>query len=372
MNRFLSILLMVFVGQITVAQKPIIISNPIAIARSAEVVAVPWNQVLKSYPKIDTANFKVVSNGVEIPYQLEKLGTAKVQNLLVYVSLKAKGAIALTLKTGKHAPFKSMTYARYVPERKDDFAWESDKIAYRAYGKALEGTNEDANGIDVWAKRSTDLVINEWYKTGDYHADHGKGLDFYSVGLTLGAGDIAPLADGKIVYPKHYRRFKILDNGPLRSTFVLEFDAFDVAGIPVTISKTISLDAGSRMNKVVINVSYKGNAQLPMVVGLVTAKQPGGKIYHDAKKGIAYYWQMPTGNHGTIGIATVVKGSFVRSFESEGQLLNQISASSNKPFTYYTGAAWDKQGEITNANQWLGFLKNYRLKINNPLRVKMR
>ena len=28
----------------------------------------------------------------------------------------------------------------YVPERKDDFAWENDKIAFRAYGKALRKT----------------------------------------------------------------------------------------------------------------------------------------------------------------------------------------------------------------------------------------
>jgi hypothetical protein len=43
------------------------------------------------------------------------------------------------------------TFARYVPERFDDFAWESDRIAHRPYGLALipaEGTIN--SGPDVW------------------------------------------------------------------------------------------------------------------------------------------------------------------------------------------------------------------------------
>ena len=29
------------------------------------------------------------------------------------------------------------TYARFVPEREDDFAWENDLVAFRAYGPAM-------------------------------------------------------------------------------------------------------------------------------------------------------------------------------------------------------------------------------------------
>ena len=41
------------------------------------------------------------------------------------------------------------TFARYVPERYDDFAWESDRIAHRTYGLALipaEGTISSGAG----------------------------------------------------------------------------------------------------------------------------------------------------------------------------------------------------------------------------------
>ena len=43
-------------------------------------------------------------------------------------------------------------HVRFVPERKDDFAWENDLIAFRAYGPALRYFPEDS-GFDAWPKR---------------------------------------------------------------------------------------------------------------------------------------------------------------------------------------------------------------------------
>ena len=46
------------------------------------------------------------------------------------------------------------TFARYVPERMDDFAWESDRIAHRIYGQGLiKGEGTITSGIDVWIKK---------------------------------------------------------------------------------------------------------------------------------------------------------------------------------------------------------------------------
>ena len=97
---------------------------------------------------------------------------------MVQVDLAAHSKISLNLVKGQSAVFPAQTYGRYVPERKDDFAWENDKIAFRMYGKELEKTPaEMAYGIDVWTKRTTRLIINERYKRGEYHVDHGDGLD---------------------------------------------------------------------------------------------------------------------------------------------------------------------------------------------------
>jgi pectinesterase len=57
--------------------------------------------------------------------------------------------------------FPAKVFARYVPERLDDFAWENDKIGHRTYGPALAAPDESktgkeifvASGLDVWCKR---------------------------------------------------------------------------------------------------------------------------------------------------------------------------------------------------------------------------
>src|SRR5690606_5514535 len=130
----------------------------------------------------------------------------------------------------KAPTFPSKTYARYVAERFDDYAWENDVVAFRLYGKALEGRPDDAQGMDYWAKRTENLVINKWYKINDYHKDHGEGLDYYSVGQTLGAGDMALYHNNTIQFTKHYRKHEVLDNGPLRTTFRLTFEPQTIEG----------------------------------------------------------------------------------------------------------------------------------------------
>ena len=167
------------------------------------------------------------------------------------INLSNKEKIKFEFLKEKPAEISTKTYGRFVPERADDFAWENDKIAFRTYGKALELTpKQNAYGIDVWVKSTDRMVINERYARGKYHEDHGDGMDYYHVGYTLGAGNCAPFVKDSIWYSKNYSRYEILDNGPLRTTFRLYFDAWNVDGHTVDGTKTISLDAGSQLNKI--------------------------------------------------------------------------------------------------------------------------
>ena len=61
--------------------------------------------------------------------------------LLATISLATAGAV------------EPKTFCRFVPERSDDFAWENDKIAFRAYGPALSASAENS-GIDCLPKAS--------------------------------------------------------------------------------------------------------------------------------------------------------------------------------------------------------------------------
>ena len=61
-------------------------------------------------------------------------------------------------KSTKSSPL----FARFVPEREDDFAWENDLVAFRAYGPALR--NQVDAGTDCWLKRVKYPILNKWYR----------------------------------------------------------------------------------------------------------------------------------------------------------------------------------------------------------------
>lgn len=347
----------------------ITISNTSALNRPDAVTAIVWESILSKYPDIDTANFKVLNTaGKEVPFQLEYKGLAKPQNLLVQVSAGPKSTVKLSVVPGKAAVAVAKTFGRYVPERKDDFAWENDKIAFRMYGKALEGTKENAFGIDVWGKRTDRMILNERYKRGEYHIDHGDGMDYYHVGLTLGAGDNAPYTKDTIHYPLNYRTWKILDQGPLRFTFQLTYAEWDVAGKAVKATKTISLDAGSQLNRMEVNYQYQGDAALPVVVGVIRRAEPGS-IVLDEQQGIMGYWEPEHGKDGITGVGTILSGTKITMKVNNEQLLAYTDTKSGQPLVYYTGAAWNKANIITNAAAWFQYLNNFKQSLVQPLTV---
>jgi len=358
-------------GQQT-AKRFITITNVSDIPRKDAVVAIAWSDILKKYPLIDTSAFKVVLSGSkkEIPFQLEYRGEADVQNLLLQLSVGAKSSVKLEITNGKAAAFASKTYARYVPERKDDFTWENDKIAFRMYGKALEGSKENAYGVDVWVKRTDKLIINERYKRGEYHIDHGDGMDYYHVGLSLGAGNMAPYVNDTIRYSKNYTSWKVLDNGPLRSTFQLGYDTWDVAGMAMKATKTISLDAGSRLSRLEVTYSYTGTATMPVTVGITKRKEPGN-ILLDEQAGITAYWEPQHGSDGITGVGSILPGPMTKAKVTDEQLLAITLVKSNEPIVYYTGAAWSKAGEITDAVSWFNYLHSFKRALQNPLKIEI-
>lgn len=343
----------------------IAIRNPSSFDRK-EVVEIPYETFSQVYSA--ETSFRIVDEkGEEKSYQLVRNGQEKVEYVLIWVNLPANDAIQLFVEAGEPLPVEARTYARYVPERFDDFAWENDKVAFRMYGKALEGRADDAHGTDIWAKRTDKLVIDEWYKTADYHKDHGEGLDYYAVGMTLGAGDIAPYVDDKISYSKHYREHEILENGPLRSSFKLTYEPWKVGDRNVSVTKTITLDAGSQLNRVAVTYNFEGEDPLPVVAGIVLREDDGGKIIQQKDDGIAAYWEPAHGDDGTLGVAVVTAEEVVDIFEAEAQLLTQMKVSNDKPIVYYSGGVWNKAGEITSAAAWEQYLAHYREKIKNPL-----
>jgi hypothetical protein len=337
------------------------------------IVSVKWETILLKYPQIDTTEFVVINNKTkkQIPFQLEHRGLKAIQNLLLQVDVKANTSISLTVQKGKPENVVVKTYGRYVPERKDDFAWENDVIAFRAYGKALEKTKEDAYGFDVWVKRTNRMVLNERYKKGDYHIDHGDGMDYYHVGFSLGAGNMAPYVNDTIRYSGNYHQWKVLDNGPLRSTFQLIYDTWDAGGIKVKATKTISLEAGSQLNHIENVYSFEGEKSLSVVAGIIKRPETGILSLNE-KQGMMAYWEPSHLEHGTTGIGVLLTTPVSSMLVNEKQILAKTMVKNNEPIIYYTGAVWDKAGKITNNKQWNNYLENFYKKTQTPLIINLK
>lgn len=348
------------------------VSNSSSVSYKQSVISIAWKDVVAVWPQIDTSFFKVITGSAqqEIPFQLEYRGESAIQNLLLLADVPANSTATFYLQKRKPASVVAKTFCRYVPERKDDFAWENDKIAFRVYGKALEGTKENANGIDVWVKRTDRLVLNERYQRGDYHIDHGDGMDYYHVGLSLGAGNIAPYVNDTIWFPANYRKWKVLDNGPLRSTFQLDYDEWTVAGTKVKMTKTISLDAGMQLSRIEVQYQYSGLDTLPAVVGIIKRNEPGTILLNE-KEGVMAYWEPQHGADGTTGTGCVFPGSVSRMTTDNLHLLSMIKQARGSSFVYYAGAAWSKAGGITNADSWINYLRSFKTRLLEPLKISV-
>lgn len=144
-------------------------------------------------------------------------------------------------------------YGRYVPERKDDFAWENGFAAFRMYGPALADENP-SNGVDLWLKATPELVVDSFYYREHqlelpYHINYGKGLDCYKVGHTVGCGGLAIVTDSTLWIGKQYTTWQVLEQSSDSLAFQLFYDSVFVDGLYFAETLTITAVAGQVMNR---------------------------------------------------------------------------------------------------------------------------
>lgn len=370
------LLLLALLGCVNKNVLEVTVTNPSALERSNEIIEMPLTLVIL---KMQNKDFIVTdANNKQIPYQ------KTFDNKLIFpVSLPANGRATYTIKEGTPEIYTSMVYGQHFPERLDDIAWENDRIAFRAYGPALQATGEKAYGFDIWVKRVPEPVVKERYRKEleegiSYHTDHGDGLDYYKVGPTLGAGTPALLVNDTIAYPYGYATYNIVDNGPLRFTVKLTYHPQNIHNAQVVEHRTVSLDAGSQLNK--ITVFYKGLTEtLPVVAGIVlhdsdntveVSREEGYIAYADPadpENGQTYIGAVFT------GLLNEAKAVFFSDEEkakrgANGHVLGIATYRPGTEFVYYAGAGWSKWGFETPAD-WFEYVKTYSALLKEPLEV---
>jgi rhamnogalacturonyl hydrolase YesR len=290
------------------------------------------------------------------------------------------------------------TMARYVPERFDDFAWESDRIAHRTYGLALiKAENTISSGPDVWIKKDRGLICDVMYATKHYHEDNGSFMDDYRVGHSRGCGGVGIWDGQKLYTSSNYRGWKLITSGPIRSEFELTYDGWDAGnGRMVSETKRYSIDAGSWMTKAQSTFASDDKSPLTVGVGLAERACPTNReefFGRDQAEGWLAYWQPEDQPKGIIGDAIVLAKDSVQAFTNDAPdmpdskkhaavpqpthegyppIRNQLAITKvevGQPLTYYFGACWDRSGDFTNHVQWEKYVKRFAERRDQPLQV---
>ncbi len=381
------------------------VSNDQAFDRE-EMVEVPICDIAKKVRLIDEEQYVILdAKGNQVAYQI-----TYDDKLLFPATVQAGGEATYTIAVGEPIEPEQAVYGRHYPERLDDIAWENDRVAYRAYGPALQARGERAFGYDAWVKRVPELVVeqryanelnpdtqaeiarlrkarkhqeaNELYQSVSYHVDHGNGLDCYKVGPTLGCGTSALMQGDNILYPYCWKEYEIMENGPLRFTVKLTYNPLIMGKDSIVETRIISLTKGSQLNKTI--VSYAGMTKtMPVATGLVIHPENQTDYVLEGDKGYIAYADLTdnvNNDNGIIYVGAVmpkkVKEAKTTMFSDKeakerGASGHVLAISNYKPdteYVYYWGSGWSKYG-FESMEAWTHYLDHYAQCVGNPLVV---
>lgn len=264
-------------------------------------------------------------------------------------------------------------YGRFVRERFDDFCWENDRIAHRMYGKALETWQREpltSSAVDIWSKRTSRLVINDWYMVDNYHTDTGEGADFYSAGPSRGCGGNGLWAAGRLWVSRNFVNSRVLANGPIRVLFELTYEPFEVNGVMVEEVKRISLDAGSHLNHFVS--IYKPRSPLDLICGIGIKKVADQSVELGRQHGWLVTWERMEKSAGQQGLAIIVDPNLIVDQTQDQRnilLLARVPAGSR--ISYWAGFCWDKAGQFKDRAAWTRYVDDYARCLLSPVEIKV-
>ncbi len=377
----------------------ITVTHDLEIARPSETITVPFAKISDALPGALLQKLAVKnSSGKSLPYQVTNVapqakdpdnkGIAYGELIFQHDFAAGEKSATFTVeKTAGVAPvFPVKAFARLVPERLDDFAWENDKLAHRTYGPALaapaEGTGKEVlvtSGLDIWCKRVSYPIVDRWYNKGHdhYHTDQGEGMDMYQVGPSRGCGGTG-VWDGKALHVgRNFKSARVLANGPIRAIFELTYDTWAANGVYVSEAKRFTVDAGHNLDRIESTFAASGNTK-ELTIGIGLNKNPADRgqepvidVARTEADGTLAQWIAQKTND-QLGTAVIVpSAAFAGYAEDDRNLLVLAKAVPGKPLTYFAGAGWSRAGEFTSKQAWLDYLAALAARAKSPVSIKV-
>jgi pectinesterase len=392
----LTIVLTVGASVAGAAGATITVTHELYAARPSAVVAVPFAQIAAVAP--DLRMYHVVvrdPKGRSLPlqitnYQHDHRGVQYDDLVFSYDFAAGEKRAVFTLEpvAVATAPEAPCVYARFIPERFDDMAWENDRIAHRMYGFTLNtpaATFERlrGSGIDVWAKRVTYPIVDRWYAKGhdQFHKDEeGEGLDLYSIGGSRGAGGTGVWDGTRLWTSDNFLTAQVLANGPRRAAFRLNYTAWEAGSSDkVAETKQFTVDCGQNFdavesvfdfvpNEAVVGIGISEHPAAAGFPAAVLTRDPGGRWMS--------FWE--DNKDGGLGIAVVLANDVTPAgFAHEdapggkgnANNLLLVKAKDGVPLRYFTGAGWTKSGQYADRAAWEQYVKDFAAQVQKPLSI---
>lgn len=359
----LILIALIFVG----CSKPltIVVNNPSLDERTEVMAELPVGAL--NFTKEDIGKYRLLDeNKHEVPYQILYWGTEDPQRIIFLVdNIRGGMQRQYTWRKGNPSPVEPRVSAQFVPERKDDFAWENDNAAYRMYGPALAPENP-SNGVDLWLKCTDKPIVTQFYDDDlhhnrPYHINYGEGLDCYKVAHTLGCGGIAPYVDGHLQVGNHYEEWKILEEGPLRVQFMLTYPTHKLF---------ITCDAGSLLNKAEVYREQEAESNNQWAAGIFLHDKMDNVSFSEQGGWLAYAENAVSdaGVHQGRNYCAVV-ADHVQAIQLQDQHLLAILPAT-EPATYYFGGGWSQWRYPEDAD-WFSAVASFARNADKKLKCKV-
>ncbi len=354
------------------------VKNALSLARPSETIVLSAAELQKGLAIDDVRLVHVRAAGLTqdvLTQAVDLNDDGKFEELIFQTDLAPRETKTLELTAGERRAYARddfKVYGRFVRERRDDFAWENDRIAHRMYGAALETWALEpltSSAVDAWTKRTRRLVINDWYMVDNYHQDNGEGGDFYSAGKSRGCGGNGIWDAGRLFSSANFRDSRVLANGPIRVLFELTYLPWDANGAKVAEVKRVTLDAGQNMDR--FESVYKVEGARPLAHAAGIKKAAGSTMVSDREHGWLRTWESMK-NAGQLGCAIVMDPALITDVtEADGNYVMAARVPAGAPAVYYAGFGWDRSGDFAGVDDWTRYVSQFAERLRSPVTVTL-
>jgi len=233
--------------------------------------------------------------------------------------------------------------------------WESQMVGYRLY---LDGRN----AIDVFGKKTGDMILKQVGRGDDYHQIQPWGMDILKVGASLGSGGFGVYEDGEAVQIGPAAQFsaKILKNGPQMSIVEVNHKQSQKCGGDITARYIIK--SRSRLTRVEVG----SQCRLPLVAGLV--KHPKTKKIFQLEEGAGWSYIASYGGQSLVpdnlGLAIFFRSEDIVSLGEDPDDDYIIFKNDRNP-DYFLAAAWEQEPDgILNSSDFQIWLTDTLAELN--------